>query len=137
MAEYIIMPKQGQSVESCIITKWNKRVGENVNAGDVLFSYETDKATFEQESAAAGKLLAILAAEGDDVPCLDHVAIIGQEGEDISAMIDGPKPKEVKKADEEKAEAPAADPGGQIVTTTVQSKEDGPRVCIAARKKSG
>jgi pyruvate dehydrogenase E2 component (dihydrolipoamide acetyltransferase) len=44
MATAVIMPKQGQSVESCIITKWHKKPGDKVKKGDILFSYETDKA---------------------------------------------------------------------------------------------
>ncbi|NLO14188.1 MAG: 2-oxo acid dehydrogenase subunit E2, partial [Clostridiales bacterium] len=48
MAYPIILPRQGQSVESCIITEWHKKVGDPVQAGDVLFSYETDKASFEE-----------------------------------------------------------------------------------------
>ena len=50
MATAVIMPKQGQSVETCIITKWFKAKGESVSAGDILFSYETDKAAFDLES---------------------------------------------------------------------------------------
>ena len=86
MAVAIIMPRQGQSVESCIITKWNKQVGDKVEIGDLLFSYETDKASFDEEAKEAGTLLAILAEEGDDVPVLENVAVIGSEGEDISAF---------------------------------------------------
>ena len=70
MAVAVIMPRQGQSVESCIITKWMKQEGDQVAVGDILFSYETDKAAFEEEAKEAGTLLAILAQEGDDVPCL-------------------------------------------------------------------
>ena len=54
MATAVIMPKQGQSVETCIITKWFKNKGESVSAGDILFSYETDKAAFDLESPATG-----------------------------------------------------------------------------------
>ena len=54
---------------------------------DVLFSYETDKSSFDEESAAEGTLLEIFAEEGDDVPCLNPVCIIGEAGEDISALI--------------------------------------------------
>ena len=86
MATAVIMPKQGQSVESCIITRWNKAVGDQVKAGDVLFEYETDKASFEEEAKEDGVLLAILAEEGDDVPCFENVAVIGQPGEDVSAF---------------------------------------------------
>ena len=81
MAEPIIMPKQGQSVESCIILKWQKKKGDQVSKGDILFSYETDKASFEEESPVDGILLDVFFEEGDDVPCLLNVCVIGQEGE--------------------------------------------------------
>ena len=48
MATPVIMPRQGQSVESCIIAEWKKKKGDPVEIGDVLFSYETDKASFEE-----------------------------------------------------------------------------------------
>ncbi|HQQ41010.1 MAG TPA: lipoyl domain-containing protein, partial [Clostridia bacterium] len=48
MATPVMMPRQGQSVESCIITEWKKKVGDAVQVGDILFSYETDKSTFEE-----------------------------------------------------------------------------------------
>ena len=47
MATVVIMPKQGQSVESCILTEFKKKKGDSVAVGDILFSYETDKASFE------------------------------------------------------------------------------------------
>ena len=50
MATAIIMPRQGQSVESCVITSWSKKVGDKVSIGDVLFSYETDKSSFDEEA---------------------------------------------------------------------------------------
>ncbi len=86
MAVPVIMPRQGQSVESCIITKWHKKVGDTVAVGDILFSYETDKAAFDEEAKEAGTLLAILREEGDDVPCLENVCVLGAPGEDISAF---------------------------------------------------
>ncbi len=84
MATVVIMPRQGQSVESCIITAFNKKVGDTVEAGDVLFSYETDKSSFEEPAPVAGKILAIFREEGDDVPCLENVLVIGNDGEDFS-----------------------------------------------------
>jgi len=81
MATAVIMPRQGQSVESCIISKWNKKKGDRVEAGDILFSYETDKASFDEEAKAAGVMLDIFFDEGDDVPCLVNVCVIGNEGE--------------------------------------------------------
>ena len=79
MATLVIMPRQGQSVESCIITAFNKKVGDTVEVGDVLFSYETDKSSFDEPAPAAGKILAIFREEGDDVPCLENLLVIGNE----------------------------------------------------------
>ena len=81
MAVAVIMPRQGNTVESCIITNWNKKPGDAVAVGDILFSYETDKAAFECEAETAGTLLKVLYQEGDDVPCLENVCVIGQPGE--------------------------------------------------------
>ena len=70
MATPVIMPRQGQSVESCILAKWAKQPGDAVAEGDLLFSYETDKAGFEEYAKVSGTLIAVFAAEGDDIPCL-------------------------------------------------------------------
>ena len=86
MATVVIMPRQGQSVESCVITSWAKKVGDPVHTGETLFSYETDKAAFDEEAKVDGTLLAVFYQEQDDVPCLSEVAVIGTPGEDISAF---------------------------------------------------
>ncbi|MCX6226834.1 MAG: lipoyl domain-containing protein, partial [Bacteroidia bacterium] len=83
MANPVIMPRQGQSVESCIISSWFKNEGDEIKKGDMLFSYETDKAAFECESEFEGILLKRLFQEGDEVPVLNMVAIIGNPGESI------------------------------------------------------
>ncbi len=101
MATPVIMPRQGQTVESCIIAKWYKKKGDKVQEGDLLFTYETDKATFDEEAKTEGTLLEVFFDEGDDVPVLTNVCVIGEEGEDISEFI----PKEVgqdTKIEEEK-----------------------------------
>ena len=84
MAVAVIMPRQGNTVESCIISNWAKKVGDQVNVGDILFTYETDKATFDEEAKTAGVMLATFFEEGDDVPCLTNVCVIGNAGEDFS-----------------------------------------------------
>lgn len=81
MATPVIMPRQGQSVESCIIVKWHKQKGDYVKAGDILFSYETDKAAFDEEAKVEGTLLEVFFEEGDDVPVLTNVCVIGTPGE--------------------------------------------------------
>lgn len=86
MATPVIMPRQGQSVESCIIGKWHKKTGDAVKSGDILFTYETDKATFDETAKSDGVMLALFFEEGDDVPCLTNVCVIGEAGEDFSAF---------------------------------------------------
>ena len=130
MANPVIMPRQGQSVESCIITTWHKKKGDTVAEGDILFSYETDKSAFDEKSLFSGTMLAVLCEEGDVVPCLDTVCIIGNEGEDISALVGGSAPAEEEKVEETKAEAPVAAP----VSTAVERSE-GERVKISPRAK--
>jgi pyruvate dehydrogenase E2 component (dihydrolipoamide acetyltransferase) len=86
MAIAVIMPKQGQSVETCIITKWFRKKGESVSVGDILLSYETDKAAFDLESPADGFLLELFFDEGDEVPVLVNVAVIGKPGEETDSF---------------------------------------------------
>lgn len=99
MAVIVIMPKQGQSVESCIITEIHKNKGSNVKKGDVLFSYETDKATFEEVSPADGVVLESFYNEGDEVPVLENMMIIGEPGEDVSSLMT--EAKNAEASDEE------------------------------------
>lgn len=89
MATLVIMPKQGQSVESCILGKWFRKPGEAVKAGEPLFAYETDKAAFEEPAPVDGVLLGVYFQEGDDVPCLVNVCAIGQAGEALPAGASG------------------------------------------------
>lgn len=87
MATPVIMPRQGNTVESCILTEWFVKKGDQVKEGDLLFSYETDKAAFEEESQLNGTVLEIFFNEGDEIPVLTNVCVIGQEGEDISSFV--------------------------------------------------
>lgn len=87
MATLIILPKQGQSVESCIITEIKKKKGDVVKKGDVLFAYETDKASFEEESPVDGVVLECFYNEGDEVEVLLNMMVIGEEGEDYSGLL--------------------------------------------------
>ena len=89
MATPVIMPKQGQSVETCIITRWFKNTGDNVSSGDILFSYETDKAAFDLESPGDGILLERFFEEGAEVPVLMNVAVIGKPGESTESFQPG------------------------------------------------
>ena len=75
MAQAVIMPKLGNTVESAIILAWHVAVGDSVETGDLLCEVETDKATLEIESSAAGSLLAQLYQAGEDVPVLSNIAV--------------------------------------------------------------
>ncbi|NLW12249.1 MAG: 2-oxo acid dehydrogenase subunit E2 [Clostridiaceae bacterium] len=119
MATAIIMPRQGQSVESCIIGKWHKQEGDSVSEGDLLFTYETDKATFDEAAKVSGTLIAVFFEEGDDIPVLTNVCVIGEPGEDVSEF----DPREAKEVQEEKpatAEAVAA-PAAAVQTAAVEA----------------
>ncbi len=112
MATAVIMPRQGQSVESCVITSWSKKVGDEVKVGDILFSYETDKSSFDEEATVEGTLLAIFREEGEDVPCLENVCVIGAQGEDFAQF--APK-EESSEAPAPAAEEKVAEPASQTV----------------------
>lgn len=107
MAKPILMPKQGITVEQCILTKWHKKVGDKVAVGDILFSYETDKSAFDQESEAEGEVLALLYEEGDEVAVLVPVCVIGNKGEDISEYTGAQAPAQPAQAAEEAPATPA------------------------------
>ena len=110
MAEGVLMPKAGITVEECVITEWLKKPGDQVAVGDILFTYETDKATFECESTAAGTLLEIFYNDGDEVPVLVNVCAIGNPGDDVSALKGGEAAAPAAEAAPVAAEAPAAAP---------------------------
>ena len=132
MAIPVIMPKQGQSVETCIITTWLKKKGDTVQKGDILFSYETDKAAFDMESNADGILLDVFFDEGAEVPVLLNVAVIGTAGEETAAyrpgnLTDKPSHSAATSSEETTVPLSAAIPG----TSTI---EDG-KVRISPRAK--
>lgn len=89
MAVGIPMPKVGISVETCIITEWFKKPGDQINTGDILFSYETDKASLECESPESGTLLEVFFNNGDEVEVLTNVCALGNAGEDVSSLRPG------------------------------------------------
>ncbi len=126
MAEVINMPRLSDTMEEGTVASWLKKVGDKINEGDILAEIETDKATMEFESFHEGTLLYIGVKEGETTKVDELLAIIGDKGEDISALLkgDNPKPKEdsKEKAIETKTEAPAETkqselPKGVIIVT--------------------
>ena len=108
MAIPVLMPRQGQSVETCILGEWVKKKGDAIKVGDILFSYETDKASFEEDAKVEGILLEVFFAEGDEVPVLVNVAVIGRPGESVAEFRPG-------------GQASAAAPEPQAADTVAQT----------------
>jgi pyruvate dehydrogenase E2 component (dihydrolipoamide acetyltransferase) len=87
MAEIVRMPKLSDTMTDGVIAKWHKKVGDKVKSGELLADIETDKATMEFESFQDGVLLHIGVQEKQAVPVDSIIAILGKEGEDISALL--------------------------------------------------
>ncbi|MBR0122147.1 MAG: E3 binding domain-containing protein, partial [Clostridia bacterium] len=94
MATPVMMPNVGITVETCVLTKWLKQKGETVQEGEVLFTYETDKSTLEQEAPVSGTVLEIFFGEDSDVPVMTNVCVIGNPGEDFEEFRPGAAGKE-------------------------------------------
>jgi len=109
MAEVINMPRLSDTMEEGTVASWLKKVGDKVSEGDILAEIETDKATMEFESFHEGTLLYIGVKEGETTKVDELLAIIGDEGEDISGLLKGgeskPKEESKEKASESKSEA--------------------------------
>ena len=106
MAIVVNMPRLSDTMEEGTVAAWLKKVGDKVEEGDILAEIETDKATMEFESFNEGTLLHIGVAEGDTAPVDVLLAIIGEEGEDISSLLNGSAtPAEVKEVPAPQPEA--------------------------------
>lgn len=140
MAKIITMPRLSDTMTEGTVATWLKKVGDTIKEGDILAEIETDKATMEFEAFDAGTLLYIGIQEGDTAPVDSVLAIIGKEGEDYKALLDGKggseepssdkkeeakeEPKKEEKAESkseekpaEEKKAPAALPEGVKVIT--------------------
>lgn len=132
------MPKQGQSVESCIVTEFKKKPGDKVAVGDILFSYETDKASFDEESKFEGTVLACFFNDNDEIPVLTNVMVIGNEGESFAEFApDGQTPAAAPEpaAEEPKAESAAAAPAPVAAGPVVAGVPVSPRARKLAAEK--
>src|SRR5215211_6863325 len=113
MATEVKLPRLGQGMESGTVVRWLKQEGEQVEKGDALYELDTEKVTQEVEAEASGVLLKIAVQEGE-VPVGQTIAVIGEQGEEVSVE-EVPKkveetPKEVEETPEEEgSRAPARD----------------------------
>ncbi len=114
MAEVIILPKLGNSVESCILLGWKVAIGDQVSEGTVLCEAETDKTTVEVESTASGTLLHLFFQEDDEVEVFAPIAIVGSEGEDISELLEGHSSTEAPKGSDTPTEQATTEVPSQV-----------------------
>lgn len=88
MVTRVIVPQRGLSDETCIIQEWKKKEGERVEKGEIICLVETNKAVFEIESPASGIILKIIHNEGEEVPVMDTIAIIGEFKEEYKYLLE-------------------------------------------------
>lgn len=100
MAIVVNMPRLSDTMEEGVVAKWLKNIGDSIEEGDILAEIETDKATMEFESFNEGTLLHVGVQEGESAPVDTLLAIIGEKGEDISALLNGSSTKETEEATE-------------------------------------
>jgi pyruvate dehydrogenase E2 component (dihydrolipoamide acetyltransferase) len=126
MAEIVRMPKLSDTMTDGVVAKWHKKVGDKVKSGELLADIETDKATMEFESFQNGTLLHVGVPEGKAAPVDSVLAILGKEGEDISALLAGEASKsssakeEVKSEDKKQETAAATKTADVKIPDTVQ-----------------
>ena len=120
MAEIINMPRLSDTMEEGVVAKWLKHKGDKVEEGDILAEIETDKATMEFESFYEGTLLHVGIEEGETAPVDTLLAIIGDEGEDISDLI-----KEANAPSEAKAEEKTEEKEESSEETSEETSEGG------------
>ena len=120
MAIVVNMPRLSDTMEEGTVAKWLKQVGDVISEGDILAEIETDKATMEFESFNEGTLLHIGIQEGDAAPVDALLAIIGEKGEDISALLSGgaPAAQEASEASAAEAAVSAAEVTAPVVVAT-------------------
>ena len=104
MATIVNMPRLSDTMEEGVVAQWLKKVGDAIEEGDILAEIETDKATMEFESFHEGTLLHIGVQEGETAPVDTLLAIIGEEGEDISDLLNGKVTDSAADAKEETSE---------------------------------
>ncbi|GAA4271379.1 2-oxo acid dehydrogenase subunit E2 [Aquimarina gracilis] len=104
MATVINMPRLSDTMEEGVVAKWLVKKGDKISEGDILAEIETDKATMEFESFYEGTLLHIGIEEGETAPVDKLLAIIGEEGEDISELLNGNSASQSETSKEEKVE---------------------------------
>jgi pyruvate dehydrogenase E2 component (dihydrolipoamide acetyltransferase) len=122
MAEVVRMPKLSDTMTEGVVAEWHKKIGDQVESGEVLAEIETDKATMEFESFQDGVLLHIGIEKGTTAAVDSILAILGEEGEDISSILEAEKSGGNTPKESPKSEAPAAQKENKPVAPVAESK---------------
>jgi pyruvate dehydrogenase E2 component (dihydrolipoyllysine-residue acetyltransferase) len=114
VSDQVTLPRLGQGMETGTIVRWLKSEGDTVEKGEPLYELDTEKVTQEVEAEASGILLKILAGEGEEIEVGKAIAVIGQEGEEVSVPAEAPAtPNEEPQAAESEPEPQAETQPGQ------------------------
>jgi len=136
MAEIVRMPKMSDTMTEGVVAKWHKKVGDTVKSGELMAEIETDKATMDYESFNNGTVLYLGVQEGQAVKVNDVLAIVGNKGEDYSALLSGasnaaasgggqasaPAAAEAPKAAAAEAPKAAAAPAAKVDTSSIKAE---------------
>src|SRR4051812_12963274 len=129
MAELVRMPKMSDTMTEGVIAKWHKKVGDTVKSGELMAEIETDKATMDYESFNNGTVLYLGAKEGEAVKIDGVLAIVGNKGEDFSALLSGAgaaapaaAPKENKQPSQPQAQPQQAATATAVDTSGIKAE---------------
>ncbi|HLM33722.1 MAG TPA: dihydrolipoamide acetyltransferase family protein [Gaiellaceae bacterium] len=125
MANQVTLPRLGQGMESGTIVRWLKSEGDKVEKGEPLYELDTEKVTQEVEADASGVILKILAGEGEEIEVGKPVAVIGEEGEEISSESDDSEEKEPSDGEGSAPEPAEDDDGAAREVAEGEPKEEG------------
>jgi pyruvate dehydrogenase E2 component (dihydrolipoamide acetyltransferase) len=136
-AAIIRMPKMSDTMEEGVIHTWLKKVGDKIEAGDMLAEVETDKATMELEAYEEGMLLYIGVKDGASVPVDGVIAVVGTEGADFETLLKADEQKRAPKAEKPKEEAPKKEKTAEKSKEPKPAKEAAPQATTPTANTNG
>ena len=135
MAEIVYMPKLSDTMTEGVVASWNKKIGDPVEAGEILAEIETDKATMEFESFYDGFLLHIGVDTGSKAPVNSILAIIGEKDEDVKSILESESKKVESPSEPQKVETPSEEKAPEPVTQKVIVSEAAPKETPKPKKQ--
>ena len=135
MAEIVYMPKLSDTMTEGVVASWNKKIGDPVEAGEILAEIETDKATMEFESFYDGFLLHIGVETGSKAPVNSILAIIGEKDEDVKSILESESQKVESSSESEKIETPSEEKAPEPVVEKVIAPKTPPKEAPKPKKQ--